>query len=216
MDVRGLIAAAAQGQGIEADADRACRALEATAAAFRRRQAGPTPPRLSARRRRLHRLLAALRDVQDELYGLERDEDGLPRKDRHGARLWGGLEALAEWRASLERAAGKAEGLLAGLVARPGPPRDASTRALVLEVAWTLHREGLTVSAYPEGLLAEVARAVAFQAGRRLPEGEAIRRLLRPAVALCRGRGYRVRASEASILDLTDDPAPGAPYRQTH
>jgi len=95
--------------------------------------------------------------------------------------------------------------------ARPGPPHNAAVRALALEVAWVLHREGLTLSTYPEGLLAEAVRVVAARVGWAPPADENIRRLLRPAVGFCRRHGVRVPSPASANDDLT--PVTARPLR---
>jgi hypothetical protein len=178
-----LVSAAAQG-GIVLDVDQVLRNLSATVRAFERRRSTPGPVAAAVRRRRLRRLAAAANALEDALAALGRD-------GRASLDAWASPAEYEAGRAFLERLAGRAEVAIdrEGRQARPGSRRDEATRALVLEVAWILGREGLPVSAYPFGLLAMVARDVAGRAGCALWADENIRGQLLPAVRFVRRLG---------------------------
>jgi hypothetical protein len=207
-DLRALLLSTAAEGGLSIDVDQVLRRLEATARAFERRRAAPEPLPAAARRRRLSRLVASLLAVKDELHLLGRDESRLQREDRLSPDLWDSPEDFDALTAHLERVRGRAELLLARAErpARRGGRRDEAVRSLVLETAWILTRAGLAVSTYEDGLLARVARDVATWAGRRLPDGENVRRTLRPAVAFCRRQGVRESTSGERFDNLMATP----------
>lgn len=200
-----MIAAAAERRGVSIDVDRVQRALAGTVTAFeRRRQA--VAPSARARRHRLRRIMAALLTAEDLL-------DGFGTMERDAAAC----------RTDVQRARDRAQRLLVGAErpARPGPRRDAAVRGLILEVAWILHREGLPLSSYPEGLLAQAIRAVAAEAGRRLPEDRHLGRLLRPAVLFCRrhggdrpsgGQNYAMAEPTTDAVPSPQKPATGSTH----
>jgi hypothetical protein len=87
----------------------------------------------------------------------------------------------------------------------------------VLEVAWILSREGLPVTTYEDGLLARVTRAVAEEAGRRLPEDENVRTFLRPAVRFCRRQGVGEATAREGLSHLTEPtPVPASSRSKRH
>jgi hypothetical protein len=186
--LRVLLASAAAEAGFSIDVEHVLRQLAATVRGFERRRAAPEPIAVATRRRRLRRALRALADLGD-VAALQPSPD-----ERAG---WS--EAVCEMFA-------RAQSLLATAErpARRGGRRDDATRALVLEVAWILSGAGFPLSSYEGGVLATVSRAVITLAGRRLPEGENVRRLLRPAVRFCRRQGVMESTSGERFNDLTE------------
>lgn len=195
-DIRDLVLAAAVVQGHPVDIDRVLVALTGAGRAFTRRRAAPERLPVAARRRRVHSLAKVLAGLEDQLHGLERDEVAVPREERDSLAVWGSREGFQAWRALVEgfRAAMERRLVRAARPARRGPCRDRAVRRLILDVAWTLSQDGLRVTSYQDGLLAEVAAVVALQAGQRLPEGRALERLLVPAVRFVRNDGRVSRA----------------------
>jgi hypothetical protein len=201
--LRELLDAAATEAGRHVDLDRVVRALEATARAFTRRTTAPEPPSVTIQRRRLRRLVAAADALESSLARLGRD-------GRASLDAWDTSADCAAWRAGLARLMARAEEVRdrAERPARRGGRRDEATRNLVLEVAWALHREGLPVTAYPGGLLAQTARAVATVAGRRLPDDpRSVERLLRVPVRFCAQRTGQESTSGDRFMPVTEAPS---------
>jgi hypothetical protein len=209
--LRALIVGAAEAAGHPVDVDRILRAFAGTVRAFKRTRTAPEPLSAPARRRRLARVVSAVLALEDELHLLGKDESRFPADDRPSLGLWDSPDDCEAFLGRLERLSGQAGRLLAR-AERPAARgrRDEATRRLVLEIAWILGRDGLPVTAYEDGLLARVARAVAEEAGRRLPKDENVRSFLRPAVRFCRRQGVGQATAREGSSHLTEpgpDPA---------
>jgi hypothetical protein len=195
--LRGLVEAAAAERGLAVDVERILRAFAATVRAFTRRRAEPGRPSTEALRRGHRRVARAALALENALAALG-------RAGRASLDPWGSADDFEAWLDRLARFRAQAV-RVAGAPGRRGAPCDTATRKLVVELAWILSREGLEVSTYAEGLLAQVVREVGERVGRRMPGGEALRRFLLPAVRLSNSH------ARCGIVEVTPAPLGSVP-----